>query len=85
VGVKQSIDAALDQHPADDEDQAQASWSVAVRDDCDGCDDLRVELVVEEVGRHGEGVTAHLSPDGARHLRSTLGAALRSLGEDPGT
>jgi hypothetical protein len=42
------------------------------------------DLLVEEVGRHGQGVTAHLSPDGARHLRSTLGAALRSLGEDPG-
>ena len=51
-------------------------------DDCDGCDDLRVELTLEEVGKAGYGQVAHLSPDSARRLRSALTNALKELGED---
>jgi hypothetical protein len=82
--VKKSIDFALDDHPEDDDERARTAWSVAVVDDCDGCDDLRVELTLEEVGRSGTGLTAHLSLETARRLRTALGSALREVGEDPG-
>jgi hypothetical protein len=82
--VKKSIDFALDDHPDDDEDRARTAWAVAVVDDCDGCADLRVELTVEEQGRSGTGVTAHLAPATARRLRAAMAAALREVGEDPG-
>jgi hypothetical protein len=84
AGVKKSIDFALDDHPEDDDERARMAWSVAVLDDCDGCGDLRVELNIEEMGRNGEGLTAHLSPGTARRLRTALGAALREVGEPPG-
>jgi hypothetical protein len=57
---------------------------VAVADDCEGCDDLRVVLTVEEQGRHGAGLIAHLAPATARRLRVALASALREIGEDPG-
>jgi len=82
--VKKSIDFGLDDHPDDDEERARSAWSVAVVDDCDGCDDLRVEVNIEEQGRNGQGLTAHLSPVTARRLRAALGAALREVGEPPG-
>ena len=82
--MKKSIDFALDDHPDDDEDRARTAWAVAVVDDCDGCADLRVELTVEEQGRSGTGVTAHLAPATARRLRAAMAAALREVGEDPG-
>jgi len=53
-------------------------------DDCEGCGDLRVVLTLEEVGRPGQGVVAHLSPATARRLRAALAAALAELGEDWG-
>ena len=77
------MDDAVDDHPTD-EDKAQASWSVALLDDCEGCEDLRVVLTVEPVGEHGRGVVAHLGPDGARRLRRALAAALKEIGEDAG-
>ncbi|MCU1344477.1 MAG: hypothetical protein JWL70_743, partial [Acidimicrobiia bacterium] len=52
-----------------------------VTDDCDGCDDLRVEVTFEEVGRPGTGMVAHFSPASARRLRAALGAGLRDIGE----
>lgn len=67
--MKKSIDYAQDDHPADDDDRPPASWTVVVADDCEACADLRVELTVEEAGRAGAGVIAHLSPDNARKLR----------------
>jgi hypothetical protein len=82
--VKKSIDFALDDHPDDDEERAVAAWAVTAFDDCDGCDDLRIELTLEEKGRAGTGVAAHLSPASARRLRAALAAALREVGEDPG-
>lgn len=53
-------------------------------DDCEGCDDLRVVLTVEERGRHGAGLVAHLAPATARRLRVALASALREIGEEPG-
>jgi hypothetical protein len=81
--VKKSIDFAFDDHPDDDE-RARTAWAVSVVDDCDGCDDLRVELNLEEAGRNGTGLTAHLAPATARRLRAALAAGLREIGEDAG-
>ena len=50
-------------------------------DDCDECGDLRVELTLEESGRPGAGVVAHLAPGTVRRLRAALAQALRELGE----
>jgi len=69
---------------ADDPERPQVAWSVALLDDCDGCDAPRVELTLEEMTRPGTGVSAHLAPPTARHLRGALAAALRDIGEDPG-
>lgn len=82
--MKKSIDFGLDDHPEDDEEHARMAWAVSVVDDCDGCADLRVELTVEEMGRNGMGLTAHLAPSTARRLRVALAAALREVGEPPG-
>lgn len=87
--MKQSIDAWFDDHPADsagnaDDDRSPVAWAVALFDDCEGCDDLRVELILEEQGRPGSGTAAHLAPATARRLRAALAAALRAMGEDPG-
>jgi hypothetical protein len=79
--MKKLADYGRDDHPADD-DRAQIAWAVAVLDDCDGCDDVRVELTVEEVGRPGSGLVAHLAPETARRLRTALTTALREGGED---
>ncbi len=78
--MKKSIDFALDDHPDGDELPGSA-WAVAITDDCEGCDDLRVELTLEEVGQAGRGVVAHLSPATARRVRAGLATALRELGE----
>jgi hypothetical protein len=43
-----------------------------------------VVLTLEEAGRAGEGVVAHLAPMNARRLRVALADALREIGEDPG-
>jgi hypothetical protein len=79
--VKKLVDYGRDDHPADDPERAQVAWAVAAFDDCDYCNELRVELTVEEVGRPGAGLVAHLSPETARRLVRALGAALREMGE----
>jgi hypothetical protein len=81
--VRRSIDDARDDHPFDEE-RPPASWMVGLTDDCDGCGDIRVVVTLEEAGRAGTGVVAHLGPAGARRMRAALAAALRELGEDPG-
>ena len=81
--MRRSIDDATDDHPPD-EDRGTASWMVGMADDCESCGDLRVVLTLEEVGRAGAGLVAHLAPDTARRLRAAVAAALRELGEDPG-
>ena len=82
--MKKLADHGFDDHPAADPERAQLAWAVAALDDCEECDDLRVELTVEEAGRPGAGLVGHLAPDSARRLRAALATALRELGEDPG-
>ena len=81
--MKKLIAQGLDDHPAEDEDKAPTAWTVAVLDDCDGCGDLRVELILEEVGRAGYGQVAHLSADAVRQLRGALDRALGEIGMSP--
>ena len=69
--------------PGDDDDHARLSWAVAIADDYEDAEP-RVVLTVEEVGRAGEGLVAHLAPDHARRLRTALHDALKELGEAPG-
>jgi hypothetical protein len=84
--MRRSIDDARDDHPAEDEERPGASWAVALEDACEGCGDgeLRVVVTLEEVGRPGMGVIAHLAPDTARRLRAAIAAALKEIGEPPG-
>ena len=84
--MRRSIDDSLDDHPADDDERPPASWAVALSDDCDGCGigEPRIVLTLEEQGRAGLGVAAHLAPDNARRLRAALRDALREVGEDAG-
>jgi hypothetical protein len=82
--LRKSVDFAFDDHPAGDDERPRAYWAVAIIDDCDACEDLRVELTVEEEGGSATGVTSHLSAATARRLRASLAAALREIGEDPG-
>ncbi|HEV3401735.1 MAG TPA: hypothetical protein VG078_07920 [Acidimicrobiales bacterium] len=82
--MRKLSDYGLDDHPADDPDRAQLAWAVALLDDCEPCDDPRVELSLEEAGRPGAGLVAHLAPATARRLRTALARALRELGEAPG-
>ena len=81
--MKKLADYGTDDHPEGDPDRAPVAWAVALLDDCDECGDLRVELTVEEVGRPGAGLVAHLAPATARRLRAALATALRELGEAP--
>ena len=81
--MKKSIDFALDDHLQDDEERPRTAWAVAVVDDCEGCGDLRVELTLEEEGRPGAGVVAHLAPATARRLAAAIAVALREIGEPP--
>ena len=88
--MRRSIDDAVDDHPAPgtagSEERPGVSWAVALSDDCEGCGDgeLRVVLTVEEQGRAGTGLVAHLAPATARRLRAALAAALAEIGEPPG-
>ena len=75
-------DHGRDDHPDDDPEKSRLAWAVAIMDDCEGCDDLRVELTLEEMGKPGYGQVAHLSPATARQLRAALTTALKELGED---
>ena len=79
--MKKLIEYGIDDHPAGDPERAQVTWIVAVLDDCEECEDPRVELTVEAVDQKGTGLVAHLSPAGARRLRATLANALKEIGE----
>jgi hypothetical protein len=85
--MRRSIDdhpaAPGDLPPGEDGEFQRVSWAVAVSDDYDDAEG-RVVLTVEEVGRAGTGLVAHLTPTLARRLRLALRDALRELGEDPG-
>ncbi|MGH9025719.1 MAG: hypothetical protein ACRDWD_06320 [Acidimicrobiia bacterium] len=84
--MRKSIDDAVDDHPPDDDERPPVSWALALSDDCDACGigELRVVLTMEESGRAGYGLVAHLAPDTARRLRTAIAAALREIGENPG-
>ena len=82
---------SIDDYPFADEDlppgaddAALLAWAVAICDDYDDAEP-RVMLTVEEVGRPGEGLVAHLNPAHARRIRCAIGDALREIGEDPGS
>ena len=81
--MRRSLDDSLDDHPADDAERPPVSWAVALSDDCDACGmgELRVVLTMEESGRAGTGLVAHLAPPTARRLRAALAAALHEIGE----
>jgi hypothetical protein len=84
--MRRSIDDypfSEDDLPPGADDAARLSWAVAISDDYDDAEP-RVVLTVEEVGRAGEGLVAHLNADQTRRLRGALRDALREIGEDPG-
>ncbi len=81
--MKKLADYGLDDHPPDDPERARLAWAVALLDDCYECQDLRVELTLEEAGNPGAGLVGHLSPETARRLRAALATALREMGERP--
>jgi hypothetical protein len=83
--VRRSIDDhpfAPEELPPSDEDVQHLSWAVAISDDYDDAEP-RVVLTVEEVGKPGAGLIAHLTPTIARRLRVALRDALREIGEEP--
>ena len=84
--MRRSIDDhpfTAEELPAGDEDVQHLSWAVAISDDYDDAEP-RVVLTVEEVGRAGAGLVAHLPVGIARRLRVAIRDALREVGEDPG-
>jgi len=80
--MKKSIDFGFDDHEGDDE-RGRVAWVISVRDDCDTCEDIRLEVTFEEEGRAGTGLVAHLAPATARRFAASLTAALREVGEAP--
>lgn len=79
--MRRSIDdLPLTELPPGADDDAPVSWAVAVCDDYDDASP-RVVLTVEEIGRAGAGLVAHLEPDHARRLRTALRDALREIGQ----
>ena len=84
--MRRSIDDypfSVDDLPVGADDATLVSWAVAISDDYDDTEP-RIVLTVEEVGRAGEGLVAHLGPEHVRRLRVALRDALREIGEDPG-
>lgn len=77
------FDPTLDPTVADDPDLTPVSWAVAISDDYDDAEP-RVVLTVDEIGRPGEGLVAHLLPAEARRLRAAIRDALKEVGEDGG-
>jgi hypothetical protein len=84
--MRRSIDdyplSSADLPPGAD-DAMLVAWAVAVADDYDDAEP-RVVLTVEEVGRPGSGLVAHLSAEMVRRLRGALRDALREIGASPG-
>ena len=84
--MRRSIDDypfSVDDLPVGADDATLVSWAVAISDDYDDTEP-RIVLTVEEVGRAGEGLVAHLGPEHVRRLRVALHDALREIGEDAG-
>lgn len=87
-----SMRRSIDDHPfdpssdpvvADDPDLTPVSWAIAISDDYDDAEP-RVVLTVDELGKAGQGLVAHLRAGEARRIRVALCDALREVGEDPG-
>lgn len=81
--MRRSIDdrpLTLADLPTGADDFAELSWAVAVCDDYDDANP-HVVVTVEPLGRPGEGLAAHLSPDHTRRLLRALTDALREIGE----
>ena len=78
------FDPADDPAVADDDDLTPVSWAVAIADDYEDAEP-RIVLTMEEVGRAGTGLAAHLTPVTARRLRIALRDGLREIGADPGS
>jgi hypothetical protein len=81
---------SIDDYPSDpsdgvegDDELARISWAIAIADDYDD-GRPRVVLTVEEVGRPGQGLVTHLSPEIARRLRGAIRDALVEVGEETG-
>jgi hypothetical protein len=83
---------SIDDHPfdptqdpvvADDPDLTPVSWAIAIADDYDDAEP-RIVLTVDEMGKPGEGLVAHLLPAEARRVRMALRDALKEIGEDLG-
>ena len=68
---------------AEGDELPSTSWVVLVSDDYED-EAVRVVLTLEEFGKAGLGLSAHLAPDDARRLRIALRNALREVGEAPG-
>ena len=77
------FDPLLDPVVADDPDLTPVSWAIAIADDYDDAEP-RVVLTVDEIGKPGEGLIAHLLPTEVRRVRRALRDALKEIGEDPG-
>ena len=67
----------------EDDELTPISWAVGISDDYADAEP-RVMLTVEEVGRPGQGLVGHLSPDIARRLRAVVRDALAEIGEETG-
>ena len=82
---------SIDDHPFDPselppgaEDAQPLSWAVAISDDYDDAEP-RVVLTVEEVGRAGAGLVAHLDAGtGAAAARAPSTTRCSEIGEDAG-
>jgi len=81
---------SIDDHPFDPselppgaDDAALLSWAIAISDDYDDAEP-RVVLTVEEIGKPGAGLVAHLDASQARRLRAAIHDALKEVGEDVG-
>ena len=68
----------------EDDELTPISWAVGISDDYADAEP-RVILTFAEVGRAGQGLVGHLSPDIARRLRVALRDALAEIGQDVGT
>ena len=82
--MRKLADYGTDDHPDGDPERVKVAWAVAALDDCEECEEPRVELTVEEAGRPGTGLAGHLAPATARRLRAALALALREMGEPAG-
>lgn len=79
--MRRSIDdLPLNELPPGVEDDSPVSWAVAICDDYEDANP-RIVLTVEEIGKAGAGLVAHLDPAQARRLSKALRDGLVEIGE----